>query len=265
MGRLSAFWLLLGAASLGSTAALAAQPTDHADAESAINAKFGYDWTEGKYGQSKDSTASVGSLTLASDFTDYSVDFVLPYLRQTGPGRRIAIAGRRPVVVIGPDQKATGMGDVTGGITWYVLNEEDHQVDLDVEAIVKFATASAGKGLGSGKYDYSLQTALGRSFAGFVATLTGGYSFVGKPPNQGYRDAFYGSLDMSYNLSKTSSAGITYSAGGTIVAGVPGTRDGQAYVSFKPAKGVKVEIYYLRGWSTQSPDRGAGISVGCDL
>ena len=69
-------------------------------------------------------------------------------------------------MIVGPDQKVSGMGDLTGGITRYVLNEEDHHVDLDVGAIVKFATTSAGKGLGSGKYDYSLQTALGRSFAG---------------------------------------------------------------------------------------------------
>jgi hypothetical protein len=264
MRRHSAFWLLLGAASVGSTAGLA-QPTEHSDAESGLSAKFGYDWTAGKYGQSKDSTASVGSLTLTSDFKDYSVDFVLPYLRQTGPGKLIGIAGRRPIVVIGPDQKESGMGDVTGGITRYVLNEEDHQVDLDVGAIVKFATASAGRGLGSGKYDYSLQAALGRSFAGFVTTLTGGYTFVGRPPNQGYRDAFYGSLDLSHNWSESISLGFTYSAGGTIITGLPGTRDGQAYVSFKPAKGVKVEVYYLKGWSTQSPDRGAGISVACDL
>jgi hypothetical protein len=263
MGRPGTFcWLLFGVACLGSTAALAAQP---ADAESAVNAKFGYDWTAGKYGQSKDSTASVGSLTLTSDFNNYSVDFVLPYLRQTGPGRLIVIAGRRPIVVIGPDQKASGMGDVTGGITRYVLNEEDHYVDLDAGAVVKFATASADKGLGSGKYDYSLQASLGRSFAGLVTTLTGGYTFVGKPANQGFHNAFYGSFDLSYHLTKAISLGFTYSAGGTIIAGLPGTRDGQAYVTFKPIKGVKVEVYYMKGWTTQSPDRGAGISVGCDL
>jgi hypothetical protein len=250
---------------MGPTAASAAQPAEHSDDQSAVNAKFGYDWTSGKYGQSKDSTASVGSLALTSDFNDYSVDFLLPYLRQTGPGKLIAIAGRRPIVVVGPDQKVSGMGDVTGGITRYVLNEEDDHVDLDVGAIVKFATASAGKGLGSGKYDYSLQAALGRSFAGLVTTLTGGYTFVGKPPGQGYRDAFYGSLDLSYNWTKAISLGFTYSAGGTIIAGLPGTRDGQAYVSFKPTKGAKVEVYYLKGWSTQSPDRGAGVTIAFDL
>ena len=82
---------------MGSTAAFAAQPTEHSDAESAIDAQFGYGWTTDTYGQSKDSTAAVGSLTLTSDFNDYSVDFLLPYLRQAGPGKLIAISGRRPV------------------------------------------------------------------------------------------------------------------------------------------------------------------------
>jgi hypothetical protein len=259
-------WLLV-AVSFAAPGALAADKPDKSDepGDSPISAKFAYDWTTGKYGRARDSTASIGSLTVTADFTDYSVDVVLPYLRQTGPGRLVLVPGRRPIVVIGPDEKVSGLGDVTGGVTRYVLNQEDHGIDLDLGVIVKFATASADKGLGTGKYDYSIQSAIAREMGGFNATLTGGYTFVGKQEGQDYHNAFYGSLDLAYEVTKSTSVGVTYSHGASIIPGSPASRDAQLYVAFNPWKGTKLEVYYLKGWSYQSPDRGAGISASMGL
>jgi hypothetical protein len=262
--RASAAWLVVALFVLANAHAADKSAADKSD-DSPISAKFAYDWTSGKYGQAKDSTASIGSLTVTADFTDYSVDVVVPYLRQSGPGRLIVLPGRRPVVVLGPDERVTGLGDVTGGVTRYVLNQEDHHVDLDVGVIVKFATASADKGLGTGKYDYSIQAAIGREMGGFNATLTGGYTFVGKVEGQDYHNAFYGSFDLAYAVTKAISVGVTYSDGASVIPGTPASRDAQLYVTFKPSKRTKIEVYYLRGWTTQSPDRGAGVSAAVDL
>ena len=264
MRRSSATWLVI-ASFIAQNALAADKPGADKSDDSPINAKFAYDWTSGKYGRARDSTASIGSLTVTADFTDYSADVVVPYMRQTGPGRLILVPGRRPVVILGPDEKVTGLGDVTGGVTRYVLNQEDHHIDLDVGVIVKFATASVQKGLGTGKYDYSIQSAIGREMAGFNATLTGGYTFVGKVEGQDYHNAFYGSLDLAYDVTKATSVGVTYSHGASIVPGSPASRDAQLYVTFKPSKRTKIEVYYLKGWTTQSPDRGAGISAAFDL
>ena len=223
--------------------------------------KIGYDKTTGKYDQSAYSVTSINSLTLSYDWHDYSFDVALPYVRQSGPGRLIAIAGRSGVVTIGPDQKASGKGDVTAGITRYLLTEEDQGVDLDVGATMKFATASSSKGLGSGKNDLALQAIFSRSAGPFNLSATLGYTFVGKPADQNFRNALYSSLDVSFGINKTTSIGVTYSDGGRVVDGLPASRDLTFYVNFKPYKGYKVEVYTISGRSTQSPDRGSGVTA----
>lgn len=250
-----------------STPALGASGTpDKPDTDSGFGVKFGYDRTVGRYGLKKDTVVTTSSATVTYETDDYSFDVLLPVLKESGPGRVITIAGRRPVVIVGPDQKTSGRGDATFGMTRYLLNEEDHGLDLDLGAIYKDGNASAYKGLGSGKADLSLQSAVGHSFGKFNATITGGYTFVGKEAELGLRNAFYGSFDATYHvLASFLSVGLTYSVGGSVVKGSPSSRDGQVNVTLKPTPRSHIEIYYLKGWSSQSPDRGAGISIGCDL
>ena len=108
--------------------------------DSALSVKLGYDHTVGKYGLQRDSEADTSSFSAVYDTDNYSFDLLVPYLKQTGPGRLQAIAGQRGRVVIvsGPALVATGIGDVTAGITRYLLNEEDHGVDFDLGANYKF-------------------------------------------------------------------------------------------------------------------------------
>ena len=265
MGRHDMRALARIAAIGGACAALAAPAADRADAEPGFSVKLGYDRSVGKYDQPADTVVSTSSVTATYDIGDYSFDVVLPYLQEKGPGRLITVGGRRPIVVAGPDRKASGRGDVTVGMTRFLLNEDQHAVDLDLGAIYKFGTASVDKGLGTGKDDVSIQAALGRSLGDFNATLSAGYVFVGKPADQSLRDAAYGSFDLSYRLNEAVSAGFTYSAGAAVVKGISGGRDGTAYVNFKPTKNFRVEVYYLKGWGSQSPDRGGGLTLACDI
>ena len=266
--RLALQTALVAAALIASNAAAADKSgkSETADKdELELSAKLAYDWTSGKYGRLRNSYSSIGSVTVTADYGDYSADVVVPYVHQSGPGRLIVIPGRRPVVILGPDEKASGIGDVTAGLTRYVLDQEDHGVDVDVGVIVKFPTASADKGLGTGKYDYSVQAAVAREWRGLDVTLTGGYTFVGKVEGQDYRNAFYWSLDAAYDFTKAWSIGATYSDGASIIPGTPASRDAQFYLTYKPTKRTKVEVYYLKGYTDQSPDRGAGISASLDF
>ncbi len=260
---------LVAAALFASNAAGADKPAKSATADDSdeleLSAKLAYDWTSGKYGRLRNSYASIGSVTVTADCGEYSADVVMPWVHQSGPGRLIAIPGRRPVIILGPDEKASGIGDITAGLTRYLLNQEDHGVDVDVGVIVKFPTASADKGLGTGKYDYSVQAAVAREWRGFNATLTVGYTFVGKVEDQDYHNAFYESLDIAYDFTKAWSIGATYSNGASIIPGTPASRDAQFYLTYKPTKRTKIEIYYLKGYTIQSPDRGAGISASLDF
>ena len=177
------------------------------------------------------------------------------------------LPGRHPVVVIGPDRTASGPGDVTLGRTRYLLDQETRGLDLDLGAIVKFGTASASKDLGTGKDDLSLQVAAGWMLGPVSTTLTGGYTFVGKAPGLGLKNSAYGSLDASVNLPRRWVLGGTYSAGqsGTVDGTVPGSRDITLYLEWRFARRWKADAYVLKGYSTQSPDRGIAFTVSCEL
>ncbi len=258
-----AFALLLPGLCAGAPTAPAA--ADRSDSDVGVTAKLSYDDTTGKYGLVKDTDIGVVSATLSYDTDNYSFDAVMPYIRQTGPGRAIFLPGRATAVVIPGSGRATGPGDVTAGITRYALNQEDAGIDLDLGAILKLNTASASKGLGTGKKDLSLQAAVGRALGGVDTTLTFGYTFVGKAPGLGLTNAWYGSLDGSYHLNEFATLGLTYTAGGTIVSGLAGSSDVTAYLDFRLTKHFKAEIYGLKGRTSQSPQHGIGGSLAYDF
>jgi len=245
--------------------AFAAQAEKSADPESGLSVKVGYDRTVGKYDQRRDTTLETSSVSATYETDNYSFDVQASYLKETGPGRVIFLPGRRPIVIIGPDRKSSGPGDVTAGVTRYLLNEEDHHLDLDVGAIAKLATASDSKGLGTGKNDLSVQAAFGKSLGDLGATLTTGYTFVGKAADLELRNAAYGSLDVSYKWGEGFSTGATYSIGQSSARGTRGSRDLTAYLDFRPVKKVKIEVYLLKGYTTQSPDRGGGLTLSCEM
>ncbi|MGE5615544.1 MAG: hypothetical protein ACM3X5_01385 [Bacillota bacterium] len=244
--------------------AIAGPPEASRADDSPWSAKAGYDYSVGKYGLQNDTTISTSSATATYDNDEFGIDVLVPYLWQRGPGRLITIGGQRPTVVSGPAQKSQGIGDVTVTGTRYLLDEERAGFDLDLGAIVKFGTASASKGLGTGKNDLSLQAAFGKSIRKVDSTLTVGYTFAGKTSIAPLRDSYYASADARYTM-KAASVGATYNYAQAAVAGTEPSRDASFYVEFKPFQKTRMELYYLKGWSTQSPDRGGGVSVACDF
>lgn len=262
-----ALLVLLLAAACPAMASPSSGGSPGSSSDSSWEVKAGYDRTVGKYGDMRDTTTATTSLALAYDTERFGVDFLLPYLDERGPGRVLFLPGRRPVVVFGPDRTASGPGDVTAGLTAYLLDQETRGLDLDAGAIVKFGTASASKGLGTGKDDFSMQVAVGRGFGPVSTTVTAGYTFVGKAPGLGLKNSAYGSVDASVSLPHRWALGATYSAGqsGTVDSTVPAARDVTIYLEWRFARHWKADAYVVKGYSTQSPDRGAAFTIACEL
>lgn len=256
----SAARALLLVLALGSSAASAA-----GDGGWDFGAKLSYDRAEGTYGTQAKSRDASTTLLLSADSENYAFDLSLPYVAQTGPGRRIVLAGRRAVVIVENGRTAMGMGDVTLGATRYLLNEEKHGVDLDMGLSYKFGTASESKGLGTGKNDVAVQASLARSVGAATFSVTAGYTFVGKPEGQDLRNSAFASVDASVRLARGLNAGVTFGYGAPSVSGAPSSRDVTYYINYRLSKNHKLEVYVLDGHSTQSPDRGAGATFSVDF
>ncbi|MBL8520348.1 MAG: hypothetical protein JNK75_06720 [Betaproteobacteria bacterium] len=249
----------------GLLAACAALPAAAEDAALAWSAKWSYDRNSGKYGTNAESHDTSATLTLGVDTDHYAFDLVLPYVAQTGPGRRIALAGRRLVVLVEPGRTAMGTGDITLGATRYLLNEETHGFDLDVGGSIKFGTASAGRGLGTGKNDYALQASLGRSFGPLGLSATAGYTFAGKPEGQELRNSAFATVDAHWRITKAWSVGATWGYGAPTSAGATSSRDLTCYLSHRLSKTHRLELSFIDGHSPQSPDRGFGVTYTVDF
>jgi hypothetical protein len=229
------------------------------------SAKLTYDHNEGRYGQPFSSRDSSTTLTIGLDTENYAFDVSLPYVVQTGPGRRIALAGQRAIVIIAPNVTSMGWGDTTLGLTRYLLNEETHGFDLDMGASYKIATAKESKGLGSGKDDFSLQASVSKSLGPAMFSFTGGYTVVGKPEGAGYRNSGFASADVSVKPTKPVTLGVNFSYGGSSAAGSESTREVTYYASYRWSKKIRLEVHYLEGHSPQSPDRGWGATFSTDF
>ena len=82
------------------------------------------------------------------------------------------------------------MGDLIGAYT-YKAAAPTSLWYRDMTARIKFGTADAASGLGTGRNDYTLQFLVGRDIGNFTPTFEAGYRVRGKPANleKGYSES----------------------------------------------------------------------------
>jgi hypothetical protein len=254
-------------------AAQAQTPRNEAE-ETAVTVNTAYNYTNGKYGTAD----SLPSSTLSAGLTwniddDWSLDVDLPYVRQTsqvftgsGSTTRVVRIGGKPVVIKGTAptttalQSVSGQGDATLLLT-RTLDTGTGPV-WSIGSLVKVGSASADKGLGTGKADLSFQTGVANEFDKWVLAATAGFTFVGKPAGLGLRNIGYVDIDASYKWDARSLIGVTLSTSQAPVAGSSASATVTAFLDYKLSKNNHITASILKGFSTGSPSWGAGMSVG---
>ena len=107
----------------------------------------------------------------------------------------------------------SGLGYIVAGATYNVIDQEDTSGWIvDLNGRVKFDTASASRGLGSGKTDYAVQANV--------------YKWLGEPTRVSYDNVVCGSLGGGYKFSKDTSFGASYN---WATAAVDGARAQKCY------------------------------------
>jgi len=195
----------------------------HAVADTTWDVATGFDYSTGKYGGASDTSILSVPLGLRAQLDKVRLELTVPYLNVKGPG---TFAGG---VVIGGNNAITtrsGLGDITTGAAWILNRDSDSLPGIELAGTVKLPTAKST--LGTGQFDYSIQTNLNHSisprvmlfgslgyswlsdFRGFNledgVTATGGVNFkssdstnIGISAN--YRQAYYRTLDDQFSLT----------------------------------------------------------------
>jgi hypothetical protein len=227
----------------------------------------GFDYTSGKYGTSEKTEILYVPLTGKYEMGPWTFRAVVPYIRITCPGNVVG-SGDDRVTLPGTSttrRTESGLGDIVSSVFYNVLNESRAPFGLDLGAKVKFGTADRDKGLGTGENDYSIQADAFKPFGATTAFASLGYRWYGDPPGVDLRNVVYGSAGATHKLSDTTSFGAAYDWRPRVSPNGGQISEATAFVSQRLSRAWKIQLYGVKGFSTGSPDYGAGAFLSYAL
>jgi hypothetical protein len=252
-----------GLLSVLAVAIAAAAPCAAFAADGLLTINAGVDYTSGNYGQSETTNVLALSLGAKYEIGRWTYKASLPWLRISGPSNVVGVGSDSVVLpgFAGERRSVSGMGDVVAAASYNLLGSGAPLI-LDVGGKIKFGTADEGRGLGTGKNDYSLQADVFKPLGDLTPFATLGYRWYGDPAGIDLRNAFYASLGAAYRESALTTVGVAYDFRQSIVAGGAQVRELTGFLSHRLDREWKVQLYLLKGFADASPDAGAGAVLG---
>ena len=266
-------WMAVGGLLLiGAPAAHAAAGDDSGK----FSVSAGADYTSGKYGT--DSTTDIWSVPVTAAYqTDrWTFKLVVPYINISGASDVIPGIGRvkngnpkgrgkgkggsvpTPTATTG---SASGLGDITASAGYELFSSSDRSFGLDLTGKVKFGTADADKGLGTGKNDYGLSLDTYKVSGNW--TLFGGVGWVDYGSSQyiQLKNGINANVGADYKLSPDNSVGAYYYYREKIATDGAPQSELTAYWNHKFNENLRLQAYVLGGFANGSPDYGVGASL----
>ncbi len=160
------------------------------------------EYSEGKYGTGH--TTQILDVPFrgewsATDRVDLSL--TIPYIWMRGRGDTTIVGGRVVRVVArrsGQVVTEDGLGDFLAELDYTLLEEKGLVPDLTPFVEIKFPTADASRGLGTGEFDEKIE--VGERFTTHVDLS---YTFVGSPPRTALQNFFDWTVGMSYDATSS--------------------------------------------------------------
>lgn len=134
--------------------------------------------------------------------------------------------------IAGQKVTTTGIGDVILRGRYYLVEEQDYMPLIAVTARLKFPTANASQGLGTGEFDHGygveVSKLIGQSWLVF---FDGGYNFIGDPDRAdgtgtlGLRNQYWYDVGTGYYVTKDLLASVYFEEYRALRPGLPNARD----------------------------------------
>lgn len=235
-----------------------------ADAAGVLSLTSGVDYSSGKYGQSEVTDITYIPFMAKYETGDTTIKLTVPWLEIKGPGD--VVGGNAPIVLGQSNRPVTtesGLGDVvlTGAQTIAKLGE-DRPLIIDVTGKVKFATASASKGLGTGKNDYSVALDVYQPINSSVTAFGDvGYKIMGDPSGFNLNNVWFATAGTSYKFNQTTSTGFMVDVRQATQDTSTASRELTVFLSHKLNAQYKLQSYVTRGFSDASADWGGGAML----
>ena len=227
-----------------------------------IKLSLGYHFSSGHYGESESTDILYVPLVVTGEIDRWSAQLTVPYLSIIGPA---AFIEGGPVGPLETDGDADGLGDILARAS-YLLPWRDTWPDwvpyIGLVGLVKFPTASQSDGLGTGKFDFGIESELTWAIQPLTPFATIGGRFLGDLPDTELRNVVLASAGAVYRIVDTLSAGllVDYRQPSSAESG-----DRVEIVPFGAWKFVppwSLDVYASAGLASGSPEVGVGLQLG---
>lgn len=230
-------------------------------AEDQFSLGTGFNYSSGTYGNAKPTDILYIPVTGKYETDNLTLKLTVPYISITGPGGVVRGIGRFGRITTRTTRTTnSGLGDITTSAGYNVYT--DDSLAFDLVGNIKFGTANANKGLGTGKNDYSAQ--IDGYHTRNKTTLFGtvGYKVYGSPvAGVILNNAPYGTIGASQKLNNKTSAGVMLDVAKSPSIYNTDQREVTVFISQKIAANIKVQANAMKGFSNASPDFGGGVMV----
>ncbi len=266
--------ILIPALALG----LCVAPAYADDAGGHATVSAGFDYSTGRYGTPFTTDIWDVPFTAGYQGDRWSVKLTVPWVSVTGASNVIPGIGR--VLNLNPHARghglglgigvgvttpptvtkgsASGVGDVVAQATYGLVRDDAAQFGLDLTGKVKFGTASASKGLGTGENDYGANLDAYKGFGAWTAFGGAGYMKYGSSQYITLHDGWNANLGAGYKLDDADDVGTYFYFRQKISDSGYAQRELTGYWNHRFGSAWRLQAYVLGGFSDGSPDWGAG-------
>lgn len=280
---LAVVFSLFGAGTIGWAVAAEVEGPPRPSPQWRVSATANY--SSGSYGTDTRTDILYVPMTVRRIFRDGDVSLTIPFLSISGtgavrlvggmptrtgsaassPAGALAGSGRGKKPGDSPLSSSTtdsGLGDLILRGRYYLIEESSFMPLVALTGRVKFPTADADRGLGTGKFDEGVGTELTKRLADrWLAYLAGGYNFIGDAPGTDFKNQWWYDVGVGYDVTDSLHMSVFYEEYRALVESVNNARDLLGLMNYVVNDTVHLTGSVLVGLSNGAPNYGFGGGV----
>lgn len=253
--------------------------------EGKISAGSGFNYSSGDYGTSATTKIRTVPLDLGYENGPLTLKLTIPYVDVSGPSNVIPGVGavkntnlRTRAASLGlpffggpgggtstttaqASGSARGLGDIVAFASYNVYANADAQFGIDLAGRIKFGTADADKGLGTGENDYGAEVDMYKKFDKVILFGGAGYTKMGSSQYIKLNNVANANAGVSYKFDEADLAGVLFDYHQRASDLSASRREVTLFYNHGFAKAWKTQLYALKGFADGSPNWGAGATL----
>ncbi len=239
-------------------------PFARAENWEALKIFSGFDYSSGKYGETTNTDILYLPVSVKYETGPWALRATTSYIHIRGPANVVG-GGEVGSVVTNVastgEVSRSGPGDVLLGVTYSLDSLWRKALFIDFTGKVKLPTASASKGLGTGKTDFTAQLDVAKTWGRVTPFVTLAYRIIGTPRAYRLRNAWNASVGLQYTVSHVVGTGLSFDYRQSVSPTGTDPRELFGYVTVAISQKWSLDFYGVAGLSDGSPDAGGGIQI----